>query len=307
MLPVYQNPRFLSPVDVALKIMAFIIQRLTIIGVGLIGGSFALALREAGAVGRIVGVDSDRSSLERALAIGIIDEIAECAAVGVAGADVVFIAVPVCSITTVVREIALSLPRGCIVTDGGSVKASLVRECEALLPDDCFFVGGHPIAGTEHSGVDAAFSGLFKGKRSVLTPPPTPDRRALETVSRLWSAVGAQVCCMEAGHHDRIFAEISHLPHAIAYALVHAVGTADVEGENVLSYTAGGFRDFTRIASSDPVMWRDIALMNRDALLASIDGFSASLAELRRRIETSDQDGLSDFFTTAKQFRDGIL
>jgi prephenate dehydrogenase len=126
-------------------------------------------------------------------------------------------------------------------------------------------------------------------------------------VEHLWRLTGADVCYMEPGHHDRIFAEISHLPHMAAYALVHAVGTADVEGENVLSFTAGGFRDFTRIASSDPVMWRDIALMNREALLASIDGFSASLAELRRRIDLGDRAGLTDFFTIAKQFRDGII
>jgi len=163
------------------------------------------------------------------------------------------------------------------------------------------------VCSSDLSGAAASFATLYKGKRCILTPTENTDPAALETVSRLWLAAGAVVCPMEAGHHDRIFAEISHLPHVVAYALVHAVGTADVEGENVLSYTAGGFRDFTRIASSDPAMWRDIALMNRQALLASVDGFTASLAELRRRIEKSDSDGLAEFFTTAKQFRDGIL
>ena len=286
--------------------MSRVIERLAVIGVGLIGGSFALALRQAGAVGRIVGIDADAVNLERAHALGIVDEIAADARSGVAGADVVFISVPVCAISAVVRAIAAQLSAGCIVTDGGSVKASVVRECEQLMPPGCHFVGGHPIAGTEFAGAAAAFPGLFSGKRCVLTPGPVCNARALETVTRLWTAAGAEVCCMEAGHHDRIFAEISHLPHAVAYALVHAVGTADVEGENVLSYSAGGFRDFTRIASSDPVMWRDIALMNREALLASIDGFSASLAELRARIDCSDQTGLTEFFTTAKQYRDGI-
>ena len=175
------------------------------------------------------------------------------------------------------------------------------------MPAGCHFVGGHPIAGTEHSGASASFATLYRGKRCILTPTEQTDPAALETVARLWRLTGADVCSMEPGHHDRIFAEISHLPHVVAYALVHAVGTADVEGENVLSYTAGGFRDFTRIASSDPVMWRDISLMNRQALLASIDGFSASLAELRRRIDSGDQAGLTEFFTTAKQFRDGIV
>lgn len=284
-----------------------IINRLAVIGVGLIGGSFAMALREAGAVNSIVGIDSDRLNLEQAFALGIIDEMAVDTKDAVSVADLVFIAVPSCSITSVVRQIAPVLAPGCIVTDGGSVKASIVKECETLLPPGCSFIGGHPIAGTEHSGAAAAFAGLYRGRRCVLTPGPGIDAAALETVSKLWTAAGAEVFCMEAEHHDRIFAEISHLPHAVAYALVHAVGTADVEGENVLSYSAGGFKDFTRIASSDPVMWRDIALMNRDALLASIDGFSGSLAELRKYIEAGDQAALTRFFTTAKLFRDGIV
>jgi prephenate dehydrogenase len=284
-----------------------IINRLAVIGVGLIGGSFALALRSAGVVGRVIGIDTDVDNLARALSLGIVDEIAVDALQGVSKADAVFISVPVCAIASVVKNISVALPEGCVVTDGGSVKADVVSQCHDLMPPGCSFVGGHPIAGTENSGATAAFSGLFRGKRCVLTPQRGTDKSALETVMKLWTAAGAEVCCMEPGHHDRIFAEISHLPHAVAYALVHAVGTADVEGENVLSYTAGGFRDFTRIASSDPVMWRDIALMNRNSLLASIDGFSASLAELRRRIENDDEEGLTEFFTTAKRFRDGIL
>lgn len=287
--------------------MSLIINKIAIIGTGLIGGSLALALREAGAVARIIGIDSDHANLELALSLGIVDEICQDACLGVADADVVFISVPVCSIASVLRTIAPALPPGCIVTDGGSVKAAIVRECDSLIPEGCSFVGGHPIAGTEHSGAAAAFPGLYRGKRCVLTSGISSNLASIETVAALWQAAGAAVCRMEAGHHDRIFAEISHLPHAIAYTLVHAVGTADVEGENVLSYTAGGFRDFTRIASSDPAMWRDISLMNRDALLASIDGFTSSLAELRRRIDVCDGDGLTEFFTTAKQFRDGIL
>ncbi|MFA7405210.1 MAG: prephenate dehydrogenase/arogenate dehydrogenase family protein [Pelobacteraceae bacterium] len=287
--------------------MTTIIDRLAIIGVGLIGGSLARALRDAGAVRSVVGIGRSRANLEDALSLGICDEITQDALEGVKGADMVFISVPVCSIPAVVAEIAPALAPGCIVTDGGSVKTAIVRECEALMPFGCHFVGGHPIAGTEHSGASASFATLYRGKRCILTPTGQTDKAALATVDRIWRLTGAEVCAMEPGHHDRIFAEISHLPHAVAYALVHAVGTADVEGENVLSYTAGGFRDFTRIASSDPVMWRDISLMNRDALLKSIDGFSASLAELRRRIDSGDQAGLTEFFTTAKQFRDGIV
>jgi prephenate dehydrogenase len=287
--------------------MPFPIKRLSVIGVGLIGGSFARALRVAGAAETITGFDTDRGNLEQALALGIVDEIADSAGEAVQNAQVVFISVPSCSIAPVVKNIAASLPPGCIVTDGGSVKMDVVAHCEPLMPSGCFFVGGHPIAGTEHSGATAAFATLYRGKRCILTPTTATNPAALTTISCLWEAAGADVCIMEPGHHDRIFAEISHLPHVVAYALVHAVGTADVEGENVLSYTAGGFRDFTRIASSDPVMWRDITLMNRRALLASIDGFSASLAELRTRIECGDQEGLTEFFTTAKQFRDGII
>lgn len=287
--------------------MSFIIERLAVVGVGLIGGSFACALREAGVVKTVVGIGRSRANLEQALSLGIVDEISYNAAEGVRDAQLVFISVPVCSIPATVQEIAATLSPGCIVTDGGSVKAEIVQECERLMPPGCFFVGGHPIAGTEHSGAAAAFSTLYRGKRCILTPTNNTEPAALDIVSRLWEATGAIVCSMEPGHHDRILAEISHLPHVVAYALVHAVGTADAEGENVLSYTAGGFRDFTRIASSDPVMWRDIALMNREALLASIDGFSASLATLRQRIDSRDSEGLADFFTIAKQFRDGIL
>lgn len=287
--------------------MPFIIERLAVVGVGLIGGSFARALREAGVVKTIIGIDKDRVNLEQALALGVVDEIAGTVAEGVHDAQVVFLSVPVCSIPAALQDMAASLSPGCIVTDGGSVKAEIVKMCERLMPQGRFFVGGHPIAGTEHSGVAASFASLFRGKRCILTPTAATDMKALDIVARLWQASGAEVCSMEPGHHDRIFAEISHLPHVVAYALVHAVGTADVEGENVLSYTAGGFRDFTRIASSDPVMWRDVALMNREALLASVDGFSASLAELRRRIDSGDEAGLTEFFTTAKQFRDGIV
>lgn len=284
-----------------------LVKRMAVIGVGLIGGSLARVLREKGAVSEVIGIGRGEANLKRGVELGVLDGYSLDAREGVRGADLVFVATPVCSIPTVVAEIAPYLSPGCIVTDGGSVKTAIVRECEALMPPGCHFVGGHPIAGTEHSGAAASFATLYQGKRCILTPTEHTDAAARELVAKLWRVTGADVCFMEPGHHDRIFAEISHLPHAVAYALVHAVGTADVEGENVLSYTAGGFRDFTRIASSDPVMWRDIALMNREALLSSIDGFSASLAELRQRIDRGDAAGLTQFFTIAKQFRDGIL
>lgn len=283
------------------------IDRLAIIGVGLIGGSLARALREVGAVRSIIGIGRSSANLEDALSLGICDEITQDVIEGVKGAEMVFISVPVCSIPAVVAMIAPALSPGTIVTDGGSVKATIVSECESYMPPDCHFVGGHPIAGTEHSGAAASYATLYRDKRCILTPTERTNPAALKIVEDIWRLAGADVCFMEPCHHDRIFAEISHLPHAVAYALVHAVGTADVEGENVLSYTAGGFRDFTRIASSDPIMWRDISLMNRKAMLASIDGFTASFAELRKLIDTGDKSGLTEFFTTAKQFRDGII
>lgn len=283
------------------------VKRLAVIGVGLIGGSFARALRAAGMVESVVGIGRDRRNLEEALELGIVDQISQDSVEGVKDADMVFISVPVCAISSVVATIAPSLSPGCIVTDGGSVKEAIVEACESLMPEGCHFVGGHPIAGTEHSGAAASFATLYNGKRCILTPTQNTHQQSLDLVSTLWQKTGAVVCRMDAAHHDRIFAEISHLPHMVAYSLVHAVGTADVEGENVLSYTAGGFRDFTRIASSDPVMWRDIAVMNRTALLRSIDGFSASLAELRQMVEKSDAKGMAEFFTIAKKFRDQIV
>lgn len=307
MLSVSQNSRFIPEVNVAMTQSLLKVQRLAIIGVGLIGGSFARALREAGCVESIIGIGRDRRNLDDALQLGIVDDISQDAIDGVKGADLVFISVPVCAIPGVVASIAPSLSPGCIVTDGGSVKAAIVEACEKLMPAGCHFVGGHPIAGTEHSGAAASFATLYHGKRCILTPTLRTHKTSLELVSDLWKATGAVVCRMEAEHHDRIFAEISHLPHMVAYSLVHAVGTADVEGENVLSYTAGGFRDFTRIASSDPVMWRDIAVMNRNALLKSIDGFSASLADLRQRVDKGDAEGMAEFFTIAKRFRDQIV
>lgn len=307
MLPVFENIRFLSEVNVAMNSSSPKVKRLAVIGVGLIGGSFARALRVAGLVETIVGIGRDRRNLDEALELGIVDHISQDALEGVAGADMVFISVPVCAIPAVVAAIAPALSPGCIVTDGGSVKAAIVHACEKLMPEGCYFVGGHPIAGTEHSGAAASFATLYNGKRCILTPTRNTHKPSLDLVSMLWQSTGAVVCQMEAEHHDRIFAEISHLPHMVAYSLVHAVGTADVEGENVLSYTAGGFRDFTRIASSDPSMWRDIAVMNRNALLKSIDGFSTSLAELRKMVDEGNAEGMAEFFTMAKQFRDQIV
>ncbi len=282
-------------------------KRMTVIGVGLIGGSLARILRERGAVGEIIGVGRSENNLRRAVELGVIDSFSTDPCEGVKGADLVFLATPVCSIGSLLARISRSLSTGCIVTDGGSVKEAIVAECEPLMPAGTHFVGGHPIAGTEKSGVDASFSTLFQKKRCIVTPTPLTDSRALDTVVRMWEIAGSEVITMDAAKHDRIVAAISHLPHMVAYSLVNAVEGYDRLDESILSYSAGGFRDFTRIASSDPVMWRDIALMNRDALLEMIDLFSGYFSHLRALVENRDSLGLEHFFAESKKSRDAIL
>lgn len=283
-----------------------LVDRLTIVGTGLIGGSFAIALRQSGAVRRLIGVDCDKDNLAEALRLGVVDEGYTTVAEGVKGAEVVFVAVPVGSIASVVAQAAPYLSDGAVVTDGGSVKGEVVSACESLMPDGTFFVGGHPIAGTEHSGAAAAFATLYRGRRCILTPTEFTSSRALDLVTALWELAGSNVERMDPLTHDRIFAAVSHLPHMVAYALVHAVAGSAEEEESILAFSAGGFRDFTRIASSDPVMWRDIALMNRVALLDMLERYAVEFNSMRERIASGDGGWLEDFFHTSKRLRDGI-
>ncbi|GFO68236.1 prephenate dehydrogenase [Geomonas limicola] len=283
------------------------IERLAVIGVGLIGGSLARALREAHAVGEIVGIDRDEENLRRGVELGVLDRYVVDPREGVQGADVVFVSTPVCSIPTVVAEIAPVLKPGTIVTDGGSVKEFVVAACENLMPEGVHFVGGHPISGTEHSGVQASFATLYQGKRSIVTPTEKTDPAALEKVVEMWRRAGCRVPLMDPVQHDRMLAAISHLPHMVAYSLVNAVDGYDRFGGDLLAFTAGGFRDFTRIASSDPVMWRDIALTNREAILETMDFFAGYLAKLRSLVEAGDAQALEAFFLNSKQKRDAIL
>ncbi|SJZ96518.1 prephenate dehydrogenase [Trichlorobacter thiogenes] len=283
------------------------IKTLAVIGVGLIGGSFSRALKAAGAVQRVIGFDLDSENLTEALQLGVVDEIAADYASAVSSADLVFLAVPVRAMTAAVAACAPYLPAGCVVTDGGSVKEELVAACEPLMPEGCHFVGGHPIAGTEHSGAKASFATLFQGRRCILTPTSRTDQQALELVQRLWEAAGSRVECMEPLTHDRVFAAVSHLPHMVAYALVHAVDRSAEEEENILAFSAGGFRDFTRIASSDPSMWRDIALMNRLPLLAVLDRYQQEFAALKEKVAVGDGAWLENYFTTSKRLRDEII
>lgn len=284
-----------------------LINRLAIIGVGLIGGSLARVLREEGEVGEIVGIGRGAGNLQRAVELGVIDRYEHDLKRGVEGADLVFLATPVCTIAAIVAEIAPALMAGAVVTDGGSVKEELTLACEKLMPKGCCFVGGHPIAGTENSGVEASFASLYRGRRCIITPTAATDPAALAKVERMWRIAGSEVVVMDTTKHDKVVGAISHLPHMVAYSLVNAVGDYDGCDENILKYSAGGFRDFTRIASSDPVMWRDIALQNKNALLEMMDFFSLRYAELRSLVVNGDAEGLESFFEKSRNHRLSIL
>nr|CRH07416.1 tein tyrC: Cyclohexadienyl dehydrogenase; Prephenate dehydrogenase [Candidatus Magnetococcus massalia] len=288
--------------------MSFLIKQLTIVGVGLMGASLALALKRKDLVGEVVGVDRRRNSLDYALENGVIDRATTSIAEGAKGASVVLIATPVAAIVPTVKDCLPGLEPGCVVTDVGSVKGNIVAQCEAMMPEGCSFVGGHPIAGREHSGVEAALASLFDGSRTILTPSDTTDKQAVELISEMWEAVGAGVEKMEPAWHDQVLAATSHLPHLMAYNVVNTL--SDLEDHlrsEVFRYAASGFRDFTRIASSDPTMWRDICLENRDAILTILNRFRDDLDKLTTRVESGDADGLYGIFARSKDTRQRIL
>lgn len=285
-----------------------IVKNVAIVGVGLIGGSFALALKNAQVVLTVCGWDADHENLLLAKKLGIVDAVGSSVAAAVSDADVVVLAVPVGSMQIVARSVLAHMKSGSILTDTGSVKKSVVDSLEPLaLEHDVHFVGGHPISGTERSGAGAAFKELYQKKRCILTPTSHTNVDALDIVERLWRSVGSEVVKMDVVKHDRILAAISHLPHMIAYSLVNSVSSYDRYPENILEYSAGGFRDFTRIASSDPVMWRDIALTNRESLLEMITQFESFLTELKQNIDAGDTERLFKFFQQSKISRDAIL
>ena len=282
-------------------------KKVAIIGVGLIGGSLALVMREKGLAGEIVGVGRGQANLDLALELGLVDSVTTDVVEGVKDADLVFVAVPVLKITDTVRKALPGLKPGAIVTDGGSVKASIIDEVEGILPQGVHFVPGHPIAGTENSGAGAAFSTLYNDRVCILTPTGRTDAGALEAVAGLWKEAGSRVVAMDPEAHDRVLAAVSHLPHMIAYSLVNTVADLEDEGMKVLDYSAGGFRDFTRIASSSPEMWADICALNKTAILDMIDSFTARLASLRELIEGGDVGALTDDFSSAKEVRDSLV
>jgi cyclohexadieny/prephenate dehydrogenase len=279
-----------------------------LIGIGLINGSLALALREAGAVARITACARRTETRERALARGLCDTAHADPAEAVAGADVVVLGTPPGACGEVAAAMRPGLRPDAIVTDVGSVKAQIVRDVTPNLPDPTRFVGGHPVAGTEHSGPDAAFATLFRNRRTILTPIEDTAADAVATVRTLWETVGAVVDTMTPEHHDRVLAITSHLPHLIAYTIVGTV--ADLEEQartEVFKYAAGGFTDFTRIAASDPTMWRDVFLNNREAVLEMLGRFTEDLVALQRAIRWGDGQTLFDLFSRTRAIRRGVI
>lgn len=283
------------------------IKRLCIIGVGLIGGSLARALHAASAVTEIVGCGRSTDELAKAKSLGVIDIAETNIARAAQGADIVVVAVPVGAMESVFSQLASNLAPATILTDVGSTKGNVVAAAQRVfgtLPPA--FVPGHPIAGTEKNGVEASFAELYRGRKVILTPNSATDTNALQRVRWMWAQTGAQVLEMDAQHHDEVLAATSHLPHMLAFTLVHTLANMR-ERDEIFKYAAGGFRDFTRIASSDPHMWRDIALANRDALLSAIQRFNGELAAVEQAVKQSDGDALLRVFEQAKQARDRYI
>ena len=282
------------------------INQLTVIGVGLIGGSLARALREAGQVREIVGYGRGLANLQQAVELGVIDRLETSPERAVIGADMVVLALPVGSMTDVLQQIASHLGERSVVTDVGSVKGSIVSAARtALAARFSRFVPAHPIAGTEKSGVGASFSGLFRNRRVVLTPVSETDTEALGRVREMWQATGAETVTMAVEHHDEILAATSHLPHLLAYCLVDTLARMD-DSRVIFDFAAGGFRDFTRIAASDPVMWRDICLGNRAAILAALEQYRQDLDALMDAINRADGNWMQELFARAKRERDAL-
>ncbi len=283
---------------------SFSSKRLTIIGVGLIGGSLARALRRANACDEIVGCGRDEAHLKRAVELGVIDRYELNPAAAVNGADVVVLAVPLRAMVTVLTQIVPGLAADVIITDVGSAKGCVVEVVRSVLGERlCDFVPGHPIAGTEKSGVEASFAELFDNRAVILTPIEETDFDKCARMRAMWEVAGANVTEMAVLHHDEVLAATSHLPHLLAFSLVNSLASLD-ERKEIFDYAAGGFRDFTRIASSDPVMWRDICMENRDALLEVLAHFNNDLKQLEEAVRDNDSEAVLNVFTRAKVTRD---
>ncbi len=285
-----------------------IFNRLALIGFGLIGGSIARAARAQGAVRSIVATARSPQTRKRVAELGVVDQVVESNAAAVEGADLVIVCIPVGACGDVAKEIGPHLMKGATVSDVGSVKGSVMRDMAPHLPQHVHFIPAHPVAGTEHSGPDSGFAELFVNRWCILTPPPDADKAAVEKLATFWRKLGANVEMMPADHHDLVLGITSHLPHLIAYTIV---GTADelaqVTRSEVLRFSAGGFRDFTRIAASDPTMWRDVFLANKDAVLEMLGRFNEDLSALTRAMRSGDGQTLFDHFARTRAIRRGIV
>ncbi len=280
------------------------IRRLCVVGTGLIGGSLARDLRRLGAVGEIVGSSRHTANLERAVELGIIDRFDVDVARAVAGADMIVVAVPLGATGPLFERIAAAVDADAIITDAGSAKGGVVAAARAALGARLpRFVPAHPVAGTEHSGVDSSVERLFESRRVIVTPIAETDAGALERVSAMWRMVGADVIEMDVDHHDRVLAATSHLPHMLAYTLVDVLGRMP-ERTEIFRYSAGGLRDFTRVASSDPQMWHDICSANRDAIVQELERFGAALDRLTDAVRRKDGEHVRAVFARAKAIRD---
>jgi prephenate dehydrogenase len=280
-----------------------VFKKIAIFGVGLIGGSFALALKKAGAVEQLVGVGRQLSTLQRAQELGIIDSIATSVADAAAGADLILIAAPVAQTGAILASIQPHLQAGTIVTDAGSTKSDVVLAARAALGDKIAqFVPGHPIAGREQNGPEAALAALYAGKKVVLTPLPENAEQDIARVAAAWQQCGALIHRLSAQQHDAVFAAVSHLPHVLAYALVDDIANKP-HAASLFQYAASGFRDFTRIAGSSPEMWRDISLANQSALLSELDAYLLQLTRLRGLLAAGDGPALEAVYRNAQQAR----
>jgi len=281
-----------------------VIKRLALIGVGLIGGSLVRALRDQNGVIEVVGYGRSHDNLQQAIELGVIDKIAESIAEAVTDADMVVIATPLGSMRSIFSEMVGHLSPEAVLTDVGSVKGIVVEDAVAAFGDvPPRFIPGHPIAGTENSGVQASLSDLYRDRRVILTPLENSDPEALRIVTEMWQTAGAEVVEMNVEHHDKVLAATSHLPHLLAYALVDSLAKQEAHSE-IFRFAAGGFRDFSRIASSNPTMWRDISLANRDQLLQAIDSFQDELDLVKQMVQDEDGASLLELFSRAKKARD---
>jgi len=282
-------------------------RKIAILGLGLIGGSLALALREKDLAQEIIGIDRKEENVKIALERKAIDKGTSDLTQGVREADLVIIATPVMAILEVLAQIIPYLKPGCLITDVGSTKLKVVQGADALLPDHLFFVGGHPMTGSEQSGMQAARGEIFQGALYLLTPTEKTNRQALETLKGLFASLGCRVLEMSPAEHDLAVASISHLPHILAVSLVNLVGRLSEQNTELLSLAAGGFRDTTRIASSHPIMWRDICLTNKEDILRSIEEFEAILKETKKIIaQENNEEILLAKLTKAKEIRESI-